>query len=253
MGRISVELVPRSYEHLDEECEQLRLAYPDLDTINIPDLLRMPIHSWEACRYSKRYFSHVIPHLRAIDFDLHHPRHLEESIEGFSEVLVVSGDLPQGIHRQVYATRCLDMINHIVKHHPEIKVYAGLDPYRQDIREELQYARAKLAAGATALFTQPFFSVSLMLSYRELLGEAPIYWGLSPVTGVKSKNYWEYTNHAVFPCDFEFTLEANQAFARRLLQEIQEWDGHAYFMPIKVNTMTYLSGVLDRNHWHFSS
>lgn len=43
MTRISIELVPRSYEQLEKECLELRALYPDITMTNIPDLVRMSI------------------------------------------------------------------------------------------------------------------------------------------------------------------------------------------------------------------
>lgn len=244
MADISIELVPRSYQHLEQECLGLQSAFPFLDTVNIPDLLRMPIHSWEACRYSARYFQRTIPHLRASDFDLHCPEKLQSAIDGFDEVLVISGDPPQGFSRQVYSTGCLEMIDHLKTRHPDKRVIAGIDPYRHSLQRELEYIQEKAAAGADAFFTQPFFSLPMLQSYQELLVDREIYWGVSPVIGAKSKNYWEHTNHAVFPPDFEFTLAGNQRFARSVLSHIREHGGHIYFMPIRIDTVTYLQGIL---------
>lgn len=53
MGQISIELVPRNREDLLLELQQLRHHFPDIDTINIPDLLKFPLRSWEACILAK--------------------------------------------------------------------------------------------------------------------------------------------------------------------------------------------------------
>jgi methylenetetrahydrofolate reductase (NADPH) len=73
LGQISIELVPRNREDLLLELQQLRHHFPDIDTINIPDLLKFPLRSWEACILAKNHYPHAIPHLRAIDFDLSKP------------------------------------------------------------------------------------------------------------------------------------------------------------------------------------
>jgi len=70
MSRISIELVPRSYENLKDECMAISEAYPSLYTLNISDIMRMPIRSWEACHFASDYFSSTIPHIRSIDFDM---------------------------------------------------------------------------------------------------------------------------------------------------------------------------------------
>jgi hypothetical protein len=70
MPSISIELVPRSAQLLEEECLEVKAKFRTLEVANIPDILRLPLRSWEACRFAKRYFRRVIPHLRAIDFCL---------------------------------------------------------------------------------------------------------------------------------------------------------------------------------------
>ncbi len=244
MTDISIELVPRSYQHLDDECQQLKQVFTFLDTVNIPDLLRMPVRSWEACRHTSQYFRRNIPHLRAIDFNLREPEALEQAIAGLDDVLVVSGDLPQGFGRGVYPTRCLDVIRYIKTHHPAKTVIAGIDPYRQSMREEMEYTRQKVDVGADVFFTQPFFSLHLLQCWFELLPDYDVYWGISPVVGEKAKNYWEYTNHVIFPPEYDFTLEGNQRFARSVVSFVREQDSNLYFMPIKVNIMDYLQGIL---------
>jgi len=49
MSRISLELVPRTREGLDREIDRVRRRFPRLDTLNLPDLERFPVRSWEAC------------------------------------------------------------------------------------------------------------------------------------------------------------------------------------------------------------
>jgi methylenetetrahydrofolate reductase (NADPH) len=71
--RISIELVPRSPEALDAELRGVRERFPAVDTVNVPDLLRFPLRSWEACSRARRHFATAIPHLRAMDFSIEQP------------------------------------------------------------------------------------------------------------------------------------------------------------------------------------
>ena len=73
MHKIFIELVPRDRESLQQEMQLVRENFPAVDTINIPDLLKFPLRSWDACIQAKELFPHTIPHLRAIDFDLSKP------------------------------------------------------------------------------------------------------------------------------------------------------------------------------------
>jgi methylenetetrahydrofolate reductase (NADPH) len=56
---------------------------------------------------------------------------------------------------------------------PHVEVYAALDPYRNPLVRERDYALEKLEAGASGLFTQPFFDLRLMGVYRDLLPTRP--------------------------------------------------------------------------------
>ena len=47
MRAISIELVPRSVAALEEECLAIKARFPRLEVANIPDILRMPLRSWE--------------------------------------------------------------------------------------------------------------------------------------------------------------------------------------------------------------
>ncbi|MCP5559112.1 MAG: methylenetetrahydrofolate reductase [Verrucomicrobiaceae bacterium] len=245
MPTISIELVPRSATALEEECLAIKARFPDLQVANIPDILRMPIRSWEACRIAKRYFQRVIPHLRAIDFCLSDVGKIEEAIAGFDEVLVVSGDPPRDFSRRTYPTTSVDLIAFIKRRFPHMRVYAGLDPYRSGPRAELRYLKRKREAGADAFFTQPFFCLHLLEAYRSMLSGDEVFWGISPVLSEKSRGYWETTNQAIFAEDYQHTMEFNQSFARSFLDRLSGDRTHVYFMPVRTDTVTYLEGILE--------
>jgi methylenetetrahydrofolate reductase (NADPH) len=61
---------------------------------------------------------------------------------------------------------------------------------------------------------------------------------------VRSKDYWDNLNNAIFPPDFEPTLEWNRGFARKALEFSQRTDSSLYFMPIRVDLAKYLGGIL---------
>jgi len=67
-SRIAVELVPRSRSALNAELEAVR-ALGGVQTVNIPDLLRYSMRSWQGCAVAREHFAHPIPHIRAIDID----------------------------------------------------------------------------------------------------------------------------------------------------------------------------------------
>ena len=247
LQKISLELVPRSPDALNRELQQVRDHFPAVDTINIPDLLKFPLRSWQACALAKELFLHTIPHLRAIDFDLSKPFPLVETFraKGIDRVLVIAGDQPQDMSRRVYRTSSCDLIRALRTQMPELQVCAGIDPYRSGIKTELDYVRRKIDAGATGFFTQPFFDLRLMEIYSDLLAGLEIFWGVSPVMSERSKDYWGNLNNAIFPPDFTPTLEWNRNFARQSLEFVKRSGTNLYFMPIRVDLVAYLEGILS--------
>jgi methylenetetrahydrofolate reductase (NADPH) len=246
LQKVSIELVPRDHEALQQEMQLVQKNFPSIDIINIPDLLKFPLRSWDACSQAKEFFAHTIPHLRAIDFDLSKPFSLVEQFRenGIDSVLVIAGDQPLDMSRRVYRTTSVELIRALKAQMPELKVYAGIDPYRSGIKTELDYVKRKLDAGAEGFFTQPFFDLRLMEIYNDLLSGVETYWGISPVMSVRSKDYWDNLNNAIFPPDFEPTLEWNRNFAKRALNFCQSTDSSIYFMPIRVDLVKYLDGII---------
>lgn len=225
----------------------VRRHFPAIDTTNIPDLLKFSLRSWEACQQARNYFSHAIPHLRAIDYDLNRPlklcRILQES--GIHTVLVIAGDQPHDMARRTYRTSTIALIHALKQQMPALRVFAGIDPYRSGFREELEYVQRKIDAGADGFFTQPFFDMRLLGLWHDLLPDLEIYWGVSPVTSQRSKDYWENLNNAVFPSDFQPTMDWNRRLAVDMLGFSKQHDASLYFMPIRVDLVAYLSGLLN--------
>jgi methylenetetrahydrofolate reductase (NADPH) len=246
LTEISIELVPRSPESLEAELRTLRERFPGVHTVNVPDLLRFSLRSWEACRLARRHVPHAIPHLRAMDFRADRPFPLVGFLReaGIRRVLVISGDPPQELARPVHPTSPVELIRRLREDAPELAVYAGFDPYRSGLRAELDYARAKLEAGAVGLFSQPFFDLRLAEVWAELLDGVELWWGVTPVLAAGTRRYWEAKNRAVFPAAFEPTLAWNRAFAARALAWVRERRGNAYFMPIRADLEKWLGGIL---------
>ena len=246
MSTLSIELVPRDRESLQHELQLIRTHFPTIETINIPDLLKFPLRSWDACRQAKALFPHAIPHLRAIDFDLRQPFPLVEDFlrNELDTVLVIAGDQPQDMSRRVYRTSSIELIRALKATMPTLKVYAGIDPYRTGIKTELDYVKRKIDAGADGFFTQPFFDLRLMEIYCDLLAGLEVFWGISPVMSERSKDYWDNLNNAIFPPDFEPTLEWNRQLAKQAMGFARETRSNIYFMPIRINLVEYLEGIL---------
>jgi len=243
---VSIELVPRNWETLQTELCAVTEHFPNVTTVNIPDLTRFEVRSWQACAYARRYLPRALPHLRAADIALEKPLEVAPCLKkhGLNEVLIIKGDAPKGEARTVCNSGTVDVIAKFREELPDVRVYAALDPYRQDFRGELEYAQEKLEAGAVGFFTQPFFDVRLMEVYAELLPDVPVYWGVTSVTSQKSVGYWEKRNNAVFPDSFEPTMAWCQGFARDALIFAKERDTNLYFMPIRESAVDFLEGVL---------
>jgi methylenetetrahydrofolate reductase (NADPH) len=250
---VSLEAVPRSREAL-VSFVKAAAAHPQIGLINAPDLLRFSLRSWEACgilseagKENGRSFR-FIPHLRAVDFDLNVPFPLAGCFRtgGINEILVISGDPPEDGKtpvRQAYPTETAAFIQKLKTEMPEIKIYAAFDPYRSNIRYELDYLKAKEEAGADGFFSQPFFDLRLLEIYAEYLEGKNVFWGVSPVLSAGNRNYWESRNRAVFPKSFRPDLFWNVDFGRRVLDYCGTHGFNMYLMPIKVDLEAYLSGL----------
>ncbi|EXX85899.1 methylenetetrahydrofolate reductase [Paenibacillus darwinianus] len=244
---ISIELIPRDLDGFREELQTIKTRHTPIDTVNVPDLMRLSVRSWEGTAAAKSFYERAIPHIRAIDFDLREPFKLGSELvdKQLTEILVVAGDPPTDMMRKVYPTKTAELIRKVKQEYPQLKVYAAIDPYRSSIREEIGYVGEKLEAGADGFFTQPFLDVRLMEVYAELLPGCEIYWGVSPVMTDASRGYWETKNNAVFPGNFKPTLDWNVDFARRAIDCAGTVGGHIYLMPIKVDLEAYLSGIFN--------
>lgn len=244
MRRLSIELVPRSPERIEREARWIRDNCPMVDTINVPDLTRFTLRSWEAIAITQEYVDRGIPHLRSRSLRRETLPELAHTLEHrhIREVVLVNGEPHANDPEEgMYPDEAIALLKAAM---PGLRVYAALDPYCRTMQDEMTRMREKLSAGADGFFTQPFFDLRLLSIYMELTPEAPIFWGLSPVLGDKSKAYWEKTNRVVFPRDFEPTLEWNVDFARAAMSLVCEVGGNLYLMPIRTKLAGYLGPVL---------
>ncbi len=244
---ISIEITPRDESVVLHEVEQIRQHLPSVNTINIPDIVRLPVRSWEGCALVKPYYPLAIPHVRAIDFDPENPDALLCLLDecGLDTLLVVTGDAIKSTLRPVYPNNSVALIRQLANLRPQWRIYAAIDPYRQHLQAEYRYCMEKLEAGAVGFFTQPFFDLRLMSIYADLFDDSvPIFWGVSPVLSDKSRAYWETVNRVVFPKKFEPSLAWNRWFAGEALDFARAHSGHIYYMPIRVDVVSYLEGIV---------
>ena len=246
MTSISIELVPRNHEEIKSQIIDIHNLFPGIDTLNIPDLLRFPIRSWEACQHGIDIFNNVIPHLRSIDFNLRERFELADKFSeiGIKSVLVITGDKPQDMSIKVYRNTSLELVRVLKKEIPRLKVFASIDPYRSSLSREIDYVKDKIEAGVDGFFTQPFFDLRLLDIYMEHLEELNVYWGICPVTSDKSKSYWESKNEAMFPKTFNLSYQNNVELGRSILKRAKDNKANVYFMPIRTEPIQYLKDVL---------
>lgn len=244
MNKVSLELVPRDEGVLRGELAQAKKYEGKIDLINIPDLLRLPVRSWEGAAIAGEAFP-AVPHIRAMDIDITKPLPMADYLRehAIREVLVIEGDAPQNMAHTVYPTESIDVIRKFREEMPEIRVFAGIDQYRGSMRQEDYRIRRKLQAGAVGFFTQPFFDRRFLAMYADMLEGIEVYWGLSPVTSQRSQSYWETKNQVVFPKGFAPTLAWSISFAREVIEEVRARDEHVYLMPIRTGLEEYLGGI----------
>ena len=247
--RVSVELIPRGTAEVYADALTVRSVMPAADTFNIPDLMRCPLRSWDACAITTPVPPAAIPHIRAIDIPPGDELAVGQAITaaGLPEVLVIKGDPPSDLSRRTYPNTSESIIRRFKRFHPQLRVYAAFDPYRQGFRDEMASVERKLEAGADGFFTQPLFDLRLIEMCADMLRGSTVFWGIAPVLGERSKAYWETTNRIVFPTSFVPTIEWNRSFAVSALALIRALTQNVYFMPIRVNLARYLEGLLPAN------
>lgn len=95
MTQISLELIPENLKSLEEKLKIVKDKFHQISLVNIPDLPKYPLKSWEACNFTQNYFPRTIPHIRARDFTEQTSRILINNLNknNISEILVVTGDM----------------------------------------------------------------------------------------------------------------------------------------------------------------
>ncbi len=242
--KISFEIVPRTQQAFDEQyCFASSLAQ-SISMINVPDIQRFDIRSWDTGKKIDRNIHQFVPHFRATDFSLEAGdifKIIEEN--NLNHVLLVSGDPPEGM-RKVHNTSVLDLIAAVSKQFPDLTIHAGFDPHRSGLQEECDYVFRKVDAGASSFFSQPFYDARLIEIYAEHLQELDIFIGLSPITTASSKNYWEVKNKVKFPVAFKPEYDWNIDFSNQVINMARDMDFNIYFMPIRIDLERFF-GKLD--------
>lgn len=236
--KISFELVPRDLDTINTQISFIKNELDFVQIVNVPDIIRLDIRSFNLSKELKDFC--YIPHLRAIDFKPH-SNALNEILQNVKNVLVIGGDKHEG--RKSYDTSSLDLISHIANNYPHITIYAGFDPYRSSPKQELDYMREKINAGASYLMSQPIFDTCLASFYLNAFEPQKLFLGLSPVLNEKSMNYWTNINNVVFERTFSLDLSANIQRAIDTIDLCYKNDTNLYFMPIKTDLHAYFSPI----------
>ncbi len=250
--RVSIELVPRDPGALRHQLHATLALGPGVAATNLPDLLRFGLRSWDAAvltRTEARALGRelaAVPHVRAMDVPLDRPWAPAAALDGagIDEVVVVQGDPPVDLSHELSGANSLQVIAKLRAERPRWRIYGALDPYRQSIASERDYALRKLDAGADGFFTQPFFDVRLLAAWRDLLPDVPVFWGSTSVTSERMLRYWVSRNRAVFPASFEPTLAWHRRFALEVVRFARSHSANVYFMPISVSITAWLEEAL---------
>lgn len=241
---ISFEIVPRTLDAFAEQYAFVQTLGNAINIINVPDIQRFTIRSWDVTGQIDRARYRFVPHFRAIDFSIASGE-LFRIIEQYQldSVLLVTGDPPEGLKRAYYNTDVVDLIRAVKQRFPGLTVYAGFDPHRQGIQDECHYIQRKAEAGATGFFSQPFYDSRLIDIYAEHMPGLDTYIGISPITSKASMNYWQVKNKVMFPSDFRPEYDWNINFANRVIASAVNNHLNIYFMPIRIDFQKYFAEI----------
>ncbi|RAP24930.1 methylenetetrahydrofolate reductase [Candidatus Marinamargulisbacteria bacterium SCGC AG-343-K17] len=242
---IYLELVPNNIPDLIKESKWALNSFKDIYGINVPDILRIDNRSYDAVTHLAKEAIPCIPHIRICDFSIDNLLSLCNTLQdnNVDKILLISGDPPPNPLQPIFKHNIVNVIKTITSTMPKLTIYAGHDPYRQSFKEEFNYSKKKLEAGAKGLFTQPIFDTNLT---NILLDQClPCEWfiGISPVLTEKSFNYWVSRNNVVFPPDFKLSLDYNTKIAKEIITICKEKNQHNYIMPITCDIKPYLSNI----------
>ncbi len=242
--KISFEIVPRNQQAFIDQYHFVRSLGTAIDLVNVPDIQRFSIRSWDTAQHIDRQRHTFIPHFRAIDFDLKSGEIFQIIEEHqLDHVLLVSGDPPEGLKRNFHNTSVLELVRSVKQRFPQLKIYAGFDPHRNGVQDECLYTQRKIDAGVEGFFSQPFYDIRMIEIYAEQMQGVETYIGLSPIVTESSMHYWEVKNKVQFPADFKPELAWNIRFAQQAIELAESANMNIYFMPIRIDLAAYFGGL----------
>ena len=244
---IFLELVPRDLDNLTRLSKQSLARHSLITGINIPDIKRINIRSYEAVRHLLEHNIRCLAHIRSQDSTLdEHIEIISPLVDlGLTEILIISGDPIKPGVVPTYKSTVLELVSELKSKFDFLNVYCGFDPYRQELNTEINYAYEKLAAGCDGLFSQPFFDIELADTVLSAFNHTQFFAGIAPVTTKASFEYWINVNKVAFPDTFKLDFEYNYKLAQELIGLATSYAQHCYLMPIRMPVAEYLSGVFS--------
>lgn len=242
--KFSFEIVPRTAQVFAEQYNFVSTLNHSISIINVPDIQRFAIRSWETGKKINRSQYQFIPHFRATDFSLESGdifRIIEEN--ELNNVLLVSGDPPEGLKNKFYNTNVLDLIRVVKQRFPNLTIHAGFDSHRNGVKDEFNYIQRKIDAGATSFFSQPFYDLRMIEIYAEHMQGIETFFGLSPITTLSSMKYWEVKNKVKFPPTFIADYDWNIKFSNQVIAMAKNSGFNIYFMPININLKDFFGKI----------
>ncbi len=242
-----LELVAHNLNTFSAEIKSILSDFPEIDGINIPDITTLPIRADISSKVLLKEGVFTVTHLRSQDRSIQGTVELVKELFdlGLTKVLLLSGDTVSTTVKVEDSGTVLEQIAELKKNFPTLKVYGALDPYRNTIKDELNYCEEKIKIGCDGFFTQPFFDVNLAKFYLNQLKGTEVFLGISPVLTESNFKYWQNKNMVKFPLDFPLDLDFHCQLARDLMLIAKEYQQSTYLMPILAPVKDYLKGIFE--------
>ena len=124
-----LELVPHSLKELEETAIKATQEF-GIDGINIPDVNRIKIRSYEGSEHLLNHNIATVPHIKSIADTLTNTVNQVEKLVhlGLKKVLIVSGDPPQSINIKPYDPPPIQVIEALKKKIPIVRYLWSLRP-----------------------------------------------------------------------------------------------------------------------------
>lgn len=219
-GRLAVtaEISPPQNTELEAIRERLSIIKGFVDAVNIPDgqSAVVAMASWAGCLVAREEGLDPIIHMTCRDRNRIALQMDVLAVAGFgvSNILCLSGDpISFGNHPQAAPVSDLDVIRlikmvkglrderkfdngeHIVGTEPRLFIGAAINPFIQPLQSAIERLKAKVAAGADFIQTQPVYNIEGFRKWMGLVREqglpddVRILAGITPITSLAAARY----------------------------------------------------------------